>query len=116
MDPRRDSFNTRKGMMFKTVTLLNAAQTHWRLTLLQQCTWANVCRGVFDIDVYVLAHTHARAHTRTHTYTYTHIPVEFVHHAALMQSDSILCVQTKSAFSGNCCSCDLPYWHVMFYK
>ena len=56
--------------MVKTVTLLNAAQTHWRLThghALQRCVRH---RCVFSLS-FSLTHTHT--HTHTHTRTHTHI-------------------------------------------
>lgn len=96
--------------------LLNTAQTHWRLpgphgahghvcasTL--TCVCVCVCEGVcMYICVSVCSHTH------------THSSVGFVHHAALMQSDSIPHVQIKCTFSCLCSCSDLPRLHVMFYK
>ena len=58
MSPHWAVLNTRKGMMLKTVTLLNAAQTHWRRIMgirLQRCVSH---RCVFS----------ARAHAPTHTH------------------------------------------------
>lgn len=48
------------GMMFKTVTLLNAAQTHWRLLCFNSAHW-HTSTEVWHRCVCVLAHT------RTHT-------------------------------------------------
>lgn len=70
--------------------LLSKAQTHWRLPCPQ---------GVHG-----------------HVFMCVCLSVCFVHHAALIQNDNIPYVQIKCTFSCNCCGCDLPPWHVMFYK
>lgn len=70
MDPRRCSINTRTGMMLETVTLLNAAQTYWRLTLLHNAHERQICRGVFDIGV--LSHSLSLSHFLSHSLLHTH--------------------------------------------
>lgn len=73
-------------MMLETVTLLNAAQTYWRLTVLHNAHERQICRGVFDIGVFSLSLSLLNTHTSTQTDRVC---------PSLMQSDSVLCVHTR---------------------
>lgn len=81
-------------MMLEIVTLLNAAQTYWRLTVLHNAHERQICRGVFDIGV---LNTHKHANRSSLSISNAEWQCSLCTH------------QKKHTLPGNCRHCDLPH-------